>query len=116
MLDLFPLPDGRVIHPYALSLKILMPEPRWVDRYRLIQERTDRVVMTVLPSTTPTAEQLEHARHAAAQVLGPTVEFEIVLVTELQREPSGKFRTSRSYVSSAYDGVSWQSPRETVSR
>ncbi len=116
MLDLFPLPDGRVIHPYALSVKIVLAEPRWIDRYRLTQERLDRIVMTIVPRMTPTAEMLDATRGVAARVLGPGVEFEVELVSELRAEPSGKVRTSRSYVSSSYDGLEWRSRRETASR
>jgi phenylacetate-coenzyme A ligase PaaK-like adenylate-forming protein len=107
MLDYFPLPDGRLLHPYEIVLMILQEADAWVGQYQLTQERTDRVILRVVPSATPTAQQLALLQEAGTAVLGERVEFQVVLVPQLQLDANGKFRVSRSLVQSEYDGLDW---------
>jgi phenylacetate-CoA ligase len=104
MVDYFPLPDGRTIHPYEL---IWDKEPPWIQKYQLIQERADRIVLLVAPSTTPPPQELAHLIATATGLLGKDVKFSVSLVPEIQVEPSGKFRVFRSLVQSAYNEINW---------
>jgi phenylacetate-CoA ligase len=101
MLDYFPLPDGRLIHPYELVLP-LVRHP-WVRQYQLLQERPDRVVLQVVAAPHPSPAELAEAERDARERLGPGVELVLALVSEIALQPNGKFRPSRSLVASAYD-------------
>jgi phenylacetate-CoA ligase len=107
MIDYFPLPGGRMIHPYEIVLALLQEAP-WIRQYQLIQEREDRIALRVVPSITPTPQELARLKEAVSKLLGRDVEFRVVLVPEIQLEPNGKFRVSRSFVKSAYDGIDWE--------
>jgi len=106
MNDLFPLPDGRTIHP--VPLKVALNEgARWACEYRIVQEARDRIVTWVVPRREPSAEEVAAARRALGEILGPGVAVEIRLVTDLPRDPSGKARGAFSRVQSIYEGIDW---------
>ncbi|MDQ2768007.1 MAG: AMP-binding protein [Gemmatimonadota bacterium] len=105
MLDMFPLPDGRVIHPYYLSESLIMDDPDWIENFQLTQERIDHVTMRIVPRAEPTAERVAELRAHGAELLGAGVEFELLIVDSIPSELSGKYRPARSLVSSSYDGV-----------
>ncbi len=114
MIDYFLLPGGRIIHPREIVL-IIHNTASWIRQYQLIQEREDRVILRVVPSTTPTSQELIRLEEPVTKLLGEGVEFQVILVPEIELEPSGKYRVSRSLVKSAYDGIDWdglQTPRE----
>lgn len=115
MLDYFTLPGGRLIHPYEVVLVILHDLASWILQYQLIQEREDRIILQVVPSIPPTPQELARLEEPVTNLLGRDVEFRVVLVPEIQTEPSGKFRVSRSLVKSAYDGIEWDRPQTVES-
>lgn len=98
MVDLFPLADGRVISPYEILTRTIRGE-NWFTQFQLLQERADRVVLRIVPETSPDGERLARIVADTRAFLGPAVEFEIVLVDDLPLEASGKFRPLRSLVS-----------------
>ena len=105
MLDMFPLPDGRVIHPYYLSETLIMDDPDWIENFQLTQERIDHVTMRIVPRAEPTSVRLAALRAHGAELLGADVDFELLVVESIPSEVSGKFRPARSLVTSSYDGV-----------
>jgi phenylacetate-CoA ligase len=111
MLDYFPLPDGRLFHPYELVTLILEQGARWVGQYQISQERRDRIVVRVAPLTRPTAAEVVALESAARARLGPGIEVELALVPEIPVEVNGKFRVSRSFVESIHDGIDWDRRR-----
>jgi phenylacetate-CoA ligase len=100
VVDYFPLPDGRLLHPYVLYGAVIEGRP-WVRRYQFVQEAVDRVVVKVVPDGALSAQQLESLRHAAGAALGPQVNFEVQQVAALPSGPGGKFRVGCSLVKSA---------------
>jgi phenylacetate-CoA ligase len=114
MLDYFPLPDGRLIHPFSLTTPMLEAHP-WIRQYQLTQERIDYFVLRVVPSTPPTLDRLETLKQQYAQTLGQPVTVDIRLLDSLSPEPSGKFRLSRSLVRSQYDEIDWDQVDDRVS-
>jgi phenylacetate-CoA ligase len=105
MIDYFPLPDGRVIHPYQILSSFITGGDGWIRQYQLLQERRDRIVLRVLPVQAPEPEFIARLEQAVRPLLGPEVEFRVQLVDALPLEDTGKFRPSRSLVHSAYDEV-----------
>jgi phenylacetate-CoA ligase len=105
MLDMFPLPDGRVIHAYYLTETLVMDDPDWIECFQLTQHRVDRITMQIVPRRPPNPLRIEAIRAHGAQLLGPGVEFELAIVESIPSDPSGKFRPARSLVTSSYDGV-----------
>lgn len=98
ILDYFPLPDGRLLHPYEIIVRLPRDRESWIRRYRILQERIDRVTLRIVPARPPAAEQIDALRRALAPVLGRGVDLGITLVPEIEDEPSGKFRVARSLV------------------
>jgi len=109
MLDYFELPGGRIVHPYEIIQIIVSDIAPWVGQYQLIQERVDRITCLVVPSTDPTPSQVALVEDSATKLLGPGVEFRIVLVPEIKFDSNGKFRVARS-MKSDYDGIDWNHP------
>jgi phenylacetate-CoA ligase len=108
MLDYFPLPDGRLLHPYEIVGRLVWSPSDWIRRYQLVQERTDRIVLRVVASGSP-SERVAELVGAVRPLLGPGVEFAVELVDEIPPTAGGKLRPSRSLVRSEYDGVAWPS-------
>lgn len=107
MIDYFPLPSGRTIHPYEILLILAKDWVSWIRQYQLIQEQENRIILRVVPSITPTPQKLALIEKSITALLGQGVEFRVILVPEIQLELNGKFRVSRSLVKSAYDGIDW---------
>ena len=101
-IDFFPLADGRLLHPYEIVTKLLAIG-KWIGHYHLVQERKDRIVLHAVPAAQPAREEIEQLERAIMPLLGPRVEFRVVLVPEIPIEPGGKFRVSCSLVESAYE-------------
>lgn len=108
MIDFFPLPDGRLVHPYEVVARFRATG--WIRQYQLVQERMDRLVLRVVASSElpagPSAEQVGSVAASIAALLGPSVEIAVDVVPEIALEASGKFRVARSLVRSAYDDTS----------
>lgn len=107
--DLLVMPDGRWLHPSAILDDFDRDGTRWALQYRLVQERKDRLVFSVVPARRAGTERLEEFRRHALAVVGPQVEVIARFVDHLDTEPSGKFRTARSLVPSGSDAIDWPS-------
>jgi phenylacetate-CoA ligase len=105
MIDYFPLPDGRLLHPYKIVLILMNEAAAWIQQYQLTQERKDKVLLQVVPLTTPTTAELDRLVESVVMLLGPGVDFRVALVAEIKLETSGKFRVSRSLVGSEYEAT-----------
>lgn len=98
VLDSFPLPDGRVVHPYEFLM--LMPGgwDRWIMQYQLLQERRDRIEFRYVATAQSAAADVAQFERAARQFVGPAVTFDVVQVDDLPLDATGKFRSARSLV------------------
>lgn len=105
MLDMFPLPDGRVIHAYYLTETLIMADPDWIESFQVTQERIDRITMQIVPRQPPAAARIDALRALGRKLLGGSVDFELSIVSSIPSDPSGKFRPARSLVTSSYEGV-----------
>ena len=65
----------------------------------MVQEKKDRVVLSVVPFFEPPEEEVDRILREARRVLGPEVGFRIAFVDKIERGPGGKFHLSRSLVS-----------------
>jgi phenylacetate-CoA ligase len=105
--DYLCLPNGRRVHPYAITVALAEREADWVSQHQLVQTRDGRVELKVLPRRAPRLEELQRLRVFATTVLGSGVDLDIALVERFPRHPSGKFRP---YVSRPAE-ADMQSPR-----
>ena len=101
MLDYFRLRD-RALHPYHV-ISTIRDGSSWIARFQLVQERVDAITLRVVPRAAPAPEEMDRLREAMRARIGAGVEVRVELVGEIGREPSGKFRVSRSLVGSAYE-------------
>ena len=108
MRDYFLLPGDRVVHPYQLAFAVGAEQEiaPWIREFQMVQERQDLVVMRVIPFFPPSPDILAGLQRRTRDVLGDGVTFEVSLVSQLELDPSGKFRVYRSLVESPYDGAS----------
>jgi len=107
MVDHFLLPRGRVLHPWELTTDLVV-NPNTVREYQLLQESESRILLRIVPQRSLSEVELRALREPVERILGPEVAFELRLVDRIPLEVTGKFRTSRSLVRSAYDNFSWQ--------
>ncbi|MGI9190110.1 MAG: phenylacetate--CoA ligase family protein [Longimicrobiaceae bacterium] len=110
MLDFFPLPGGRVIHPSEIVARLVDGVGAAIRQYELVQERRDRIVLRVVPAAAFSREMIPRIHASVLEVIGWEVEFAVELVAEIPPEANGKFRVSRSRVASEYDGLVWDAP------
>jgi phenylacetate-CoA ligase len=103
MIDHFPLPDGRMLHPYEIVTRLVWGPREWLRQYQLIQERRDRVVLYAVTDREPSGERLEEIGRTVRPLLGAGVEFEVRVVERIPVDSTGKLRPSRSLVHSEYD-------------
>ena len=96
-LDYFPLPDGRLLHPYDIT-RVILSTTDWIRYHELIQEHNDRIVLRVVPYGEPPQEALSRLEGAVAPIVGAGVTFRVIRVPEIRPDPSGKFRYARSLV------------------
>jgi hypothetical protein len=61
--------------------------------------------MRVIPREEPGQARIERLRALGAALLGDLVEFELLIVSSIPSDASGKYRPARSLVSSSYDDV-----------
>jgi phenylacetate-CoA ligase len=108
MIDYFPLPDGRLLHPYEIVSRLVWGPREWMKQYQLVQERRDRVVLYAVADEPPPAERLREIERTVRPILGPGVGFEVQLVGRIPFESTGKLRPSRSLVYSEYDRVRFE--------
>jgi phenylacetate-CoA ligase len=104
VIDYFPLPDGRLVHPHAILQRIPRVDT-WIRQYHLLQDRPDRIVMQVVPLRTSVPELQELISQAVAPLIGPGIEFQVRVVDAIPPGPGGKRRHSCSLVASAYNGI-----------
>jgi phenylacetate-CoA ligase len=108
MLDYFPLPDGRMMHPYEIIDVVLHDRATWSRRYQLVQERRDLVILRAVLKRTPSQQRINEIHEGARRALGAGVEFRVEFVDQIPCEANGKFRAFRSFVQSRYDGFDWE--------
>lgn len=97
VVDYFPLPDGRRLHPYEI-LRPLVIDFDWLRRHHLLQESLDRIVLRAEAKRPPTEQELASLRAKVRPLLGEGVAFDVEIVDEIRPEPSGKYRPSWSRV------------------
>jgi len=100
MIDYFPLSNGRVIHPYQILQSLQPGTDNWIRQYQLLQDRPERVVLSVVPAGAPQPDLENRIAGSVLPLLGPGVEFQIRIVDDLPLDAGGKFRHARSVMAS----------------
>jgi phenylacetate-coenzyme A ligase PaaK-like adenylate-forming protein len=93
LIDRFVLPDGSTVHPYTLVNPLLQEAP-WLLQYQLVQERTDRIRVMLVPmrGAHPTQHAVETVRTTLNRHLGAAIRVEVELTERIPPDPNGKFR------------------------
>lgn len=98
MIDYFPLPDGRVLHPYNIVDSFLPEVEPWIRQYQLVQDLPHRIVLTLVTRGEPTLPIEQQIRHRVTRLLGSSIDFQVKVADEIPLGPGGKFRHSRSLI------------------
>jgi phenylacetate-CoA ligase len=88
--DIVVTPDGRQISPSVLTHPFKPLEQ--IIASQITQEDVAHVIVKIVPSAEFSSEQERMLVSSLRQRLGPEVHIEIRQVSEIPREPSGKFR------------------------
>jgi phenylacetate-CoA ligase len=102
VVDYFPLPDGRLLHPYQISAIVWETAFRCIRQYQLVQERTDRIVARIALLSERYRDEVVAEMRRVENLLGPEVELVVEFVEDIPTGPRGKFGVYRSLVSSEY--------------
>jgi phenylacetate-CoA ligase len=95
--DSFVLADGRIIHPYSLTLA--MQDVPGILQYQLVQERPDRVRVLLARIDTDGQRAAEGIVGALSQILGPDVTIAVDPVSHIPLAPGERIpRVVRSLV------------------
>lgn len=73
--DTFVLPDGRVLHPFTLTLA--MEHIPGVTRFQIVQEAVDRVRVLVVPNGRAAPELITLVAGEFGRMLGPRVRIDV---------------------------------------
>lgn len=103
MIDYFVLPGNRVVHPYEFGV-IKIP---WIQEFQVTQETLDFIVMKVIPFHRPSPQEMASLIQPVVKLLGPAVQFQVDLVSEIPMDTNGKFRVYRSRIRSPRDRLVW---------
>lgn len=96
--DSFHLPDGRVVHPYTLTLAL--EHIAGIDRFQIVQEAPGRVHVLLVGPTGDGVAGREMTASALRAILGPGVEIGVESVPAIPHAPgTAAGRTVRSLVS-----------------
>jgi phenylacetate-CoA ligase len=90
--DYLRLPEGRRVHPYAITVHLAEREAAWVAQHQIVQTADGRIQLNIQPGGLPHSEDLERVRGMAHRILGSDVQFELALVDHFPPHPSGKFQ------------------------
>jgi phenylacetate-CoA ligase len=99
-LDLIELPDGRAVHPFQVSRKLLDEPHAWIGQFQVVQASRERIELLVVPAEEPSAGAQAQLERELGALLGG-LRVEIRLVPEIPLDASGKFRVCRSLVTAA---------------
>jgi phenylacetate-CoA ligase len=99
--DYLILPGKRELFAASIAY-ILQREAPWINKYELVQEKENRVVLRVVADAYPPPDVLDPLFAKIQALLGHDVVFLIEHVRELQPGPGGKYRILRSLISSPY--------------
>jgi phenylacetate-CoA ligase len=91
-MDMIRLPDGRSVHPFAITGYVSEREAAWVARMQLVRVGAGELRLDDEPRGTPRAGDLERLRAFGAGVLGAGVSFDVGVVDGFARAPGGKFQ------------------------
>jgi phenylacetate-CoA ligase len=90
--DYLRLPEGRRVHPYAITVHLAEREAAWVAQHQIVQTADGRIQLNIRPGGLPRSEDIERVRRVAHRILGSDVQFELALVDHFPPHPSGKFQ------------------------
>lgn len=96
VLDKFTLPNGKQVHPYAISTP-LRDSNLWIRRSQIIQLEKGLFRIRIVPRRQPSATEIETAAKRIEDKLSHAAKVEIELVDELAPSESGKFYPYVSY-------------------
>jgi phenylacetate-CoA ligase len=90
--DYLCLPEGRRVHPYAITIHLAEREAAWVAQHQIVQSADGRIQVNIQTGGVPRSEDVERVRGIVRGILGPDVLFELALVENFPPHPSGKFQ------------------------
>ena len=97
LLDVIRTPDGKILT--GVFFPHLMKEFKEVDRFQVIQESFDSLVVKIVPNPRYPNVPLNLIEQEIRKVIGTKMNLEIQLVDDIPLSPSGKFRITISKIS-----------------
>lgn len=99
LLDVVRTPDGKILT--GVFFPHLMKEFKEVDRFQVIQESLNKLLIKIVPNRKYAQIPLKQIYKEVRKVMGQAIDLEIQLVDEIPLSPSGKFRVVISNINKA---------------
>ncbi|RLI92390.1 MAG: phenylacetate--CoA ligase family protein [Candidatus Altiarchaeales archaeon] len=96
LLDVIRTPDGKILT--GVFFPHLMKEFKEVDRFQVIQESIDSLVVKIIPNPRYPNVPIDLIKKEIKKVIGTKMNLEIQLVDDIPLSPSGKFRVTISKI------------------
>lgn len=106
IIDYFPLPGGRRLHPYELLEVFRKDAYKWMYQYQLVQERRDRIVLRYVTRRQPSHDEESQLRGRLSKLVGDDVDFTLLAVDHIESEKHGKFRMYKPFVDASMSQAS----------
>ena len=95
--DFLVLNGGRLVSPYTLTCAL--EKVPGLIRYQIIQEEVDHIKIKLIADERFGPESLHQIEEEVKRILRDDVKIETVIVDDISKEKSGKFRVVKSLVS-----------------
>lgn len=99
LLDVVRTPDGKILT--GVFFPHLMKEFKEVDRFQVIQESLNKLLIKIVPNRKYAQIPLKQIYKEVRKVMGQAIDLEIQLVDEIPLSPFGKFRVVISNINKA---------------
>jgi phenylacetate-CoA ligase len=99
--DFLVATDGRLISPLAFSAEPIEKGISGLRQYRIVQEKTDKVIIEIAlqkENELPNQESLRQARKGMKDLLGQDMQVEFAIVQNIDKGSTGKVRRLISHL------------------
>ena len=98
VVDCLLLPSGRIVSPYLLINFFTHGKIQGIAQYQIIQEKKDKITIKLVKNDRFAEGTIQQIEREYKRILVEDIEINPVVVDEIPRHKSGKFRVVMSMV------------------
>jgi phenylacetate-CoA ligase len=96
IVDSIVLPNGKIVSPYVLTC--IIENISGINRYQIIQERNNLITLKYIKNENYSEETNDKIKIELQKILGKDIFINPIIVNELPKDKSGKFRVVKSLI------------------